>query len=164
MCDITVNDAFRPVSRYFYRIWRPEQLPGALLAAMRVLTDPVETGAVTLCFPQDVQAEAFDWPVTRAQALAALDDFVTHRLQDFGRFQDAMWSDEPFLYHALISCALNVKLIGPAEVIAAVRVPVCPATSSDIFRYGPCATAAPRRRPTRGVTPNPPTQFAIRGG
>jgi 3D-(3,5/4)-trihydroxycyclohexane-1,2-dione acylhydrolase (decyclizing) len=57
-----VNDAFRPVSRYFDRIWRPEQLPGALLAAMRVLTDPAETGAVTLCFPQDVQAEAYDWP------------------------------------------------------------------------------------------------------
>ncbi|SFK76844.1 3D-(3,5/4)-trihydroxycyclohexane-1,2-dione acylhydrolase (decyclizing) [Geodermatophilus ruber] len=61
--DLTVNDAFRPVSRYFDRIWRPEQLPGALLAAMRVLTDPAETGAVTLAFPQDVQAEAFDWPV-----------------------------------------------------------------------------------------------------
>jgi 3D-(3,5/4)-trihydroxycyclohexane-1,2-dione acylhydrolase (decyclizing) len=61
--DVTVNDAFRPVSRYFDRIWRPEQLPGALLGAMRVLTDPAETGAVTLCFPQDVQAEAFDWPV-----------------------------------------------------------------------------------------------------
>jgi 3D-(3,5/4)-trihydroxycyclohexane-1,2-dione acylhydrolase (decyclizing) len=61
--DVSVNDAFRPVSRYFDRIWRPEQLPGALLAAMRVLTDPAETGAVTLCFPQDVQAEAFDWPV-----------------------------------------------------------------------------------------------------
>jgi 3D-(3,5/4)-trihydroxycyclohexane-1,2-dione acylhydrolase (decyclizing) len=60
--DITVNDAFRPVSRYFDRIWRPEQLPAALLSAMRVLTDPVETGAVTLCFPQDVQAEAYDWP------------------------------------------------------------------------------------------------------
>lgn len=60
--DVTVNDAFRPVSRYFDRIWRPEQLPGALLAAMRVLTDPAETGAVTLCFPQDVQAEAYDWP------------------------------------------------------------------------------------------------------
>jgi 3D-(3,5/4)-trihydroxycyclohexane-1,2-dione acylhydrolase (decyclizing) len=60
--DVTVNDAFRPVSRYFDRIWRPEQLPGALLGAMRVLTDPAETGAVTLCFPQDVQAEAFDWP------------------------------------------------------------------------------------------------------
>jgi 3D-(3,5/4)-trihydroxycyclohexane-1,2-dione acylhydrolase (decyclizing) len=60
--DVTVNDAFRPVSKYFDRIWRPEQLPAALLAAMRVLTDPVETGAVTLCFPQDVQAEAYDWP------------------------------------------------------------------------------------------------------
>jgi 3D-(3,5/4)-trihydroxycyclohexane-1,2-dione acylhydrolase (decyclizing) len=62
--DVTVNDAFRPVSRYFDRIWRPEQLPAALLAAMRVLTDPVETGAVTLCFPQDVQAEAYNWPTS----------------------------------------------------------------------------------------------------
>jgi 3D-(3,5/4)-trihydroxycyclohexane-1,2-dione acylhydrolase (decyclizing) len=60
--DITVNDAFRPVSKYFDRIWRPEQLPAALLGAMRVLTDPAETGAVTLCFPQDVQAQAHDWP------------------------------------------------------------------------------------------------------
>jgi 3D-(3,5/4)-trihydroxycyclohexane-1,2-dione acylhydrolase (decyclizing) len=60
--DVTVNDAFRPVSRYFDRIWRPEQLPAALLSAIRVLTDPAETGAVTLCFPQDVQAEAYDWP------------------------------------------------------------------------------------------------------
>jgi 3D-(3,5/4)-trihydroxycyclohexane-1,2-dione acylhydrolase (decyclizing) len=60
--DVTVNDAFRPLSRYFDRVWRPEQLPSALLSAMRVLTDPVETGAVTLCLPQDVQAEAYDWP------------------------------------------------------------------------------------------------------
>ncbi|GAA5162304.1 MULTISPECIES: 3D-(3,5/4)-trihydroxycyclohexane-1,2-dione acylhydrolase (decyclizing) [Amycolatopsis] len=60
--DVTVNDAFRPVSRYFDRITRPEQLIPAALAAMRVLTDPVETGAVTLCLPQDVQAEAYDWP------------------------------------------------------------------------------------------------------
>lgn len=61
--DVTVNDAFRPVSRYFDRVNRAEQLPSALLAAMRVLTDPVETGAVTLALPQDVQAEAHDWPV-----------------------------------------------------------------------------------------------------
>src|ERR671916_2957653 len=61
--DIPVNDAFRPVSKYFDRVWRPEQLPAALLGAMRVLTDPAETGAVTVCFPQDVQAEAYDWPV-----------------------------------------------------------------------------------------------------
>ncbi|MBO3732739.1 3D-(3,5/4)-trihydroxycyclohexane-1,2-dione acylhydrolase (decyclizing) [Glycomyces niveus] len=60
--DVSVNDAFRPVSKYFDRVSRPEQLIPAALAAMRVLTDPVETGAVTLCLPQDVQAEAFDWP------------------------------------------------------------------------------------------------------
>jgi 3D-(3,5/4)-trihydroxycyclohexane-1,2-dione acylhydrolase (decyclizing) len=61
--DVTVNDAFRPLSRYFDRVNRAEQLPSALLSAMRVLTDPVETGAVTLSLPQDVQAEAHDWPV-----------------------------------------------------------------------------------------------------
>ncbi len=61
--DVTVNDAFRPLSRFFDEVTRPEQLPSALLAAMRVLTDPVETGAVTISLPQDVQAEAFDWPV-----------------------------------------------------------------------------------------------------
>lgn len=60
--DVTVNDSFKPLSRYFDRVWRPEQLPGALLGAMRVLTDPVETGAATVAIPQDVQAEAFDWP------------------------------------------------------------------------------------------------------
>jgi 3D-(3,5/4)-trihydroxycyclohexane-1,2-dione acylhydrolase (decyclizing) len=61
--DVSVNDAFKPVSRYWDRINRPEQLGSALLEAMRVLTDPAETGAVTLCFPQDVQAEAYDFPV-----------------------------------------------------------------------------------------------------
>src|SRR6202451_214272 len=60
--DVSVNDAFRPVSRFFDRVWRPEQLPSALLAGMRVLTDPAETGAVTLALPQDVQAEGYDWP------------------------------------------------------------------------------------------------------
>ncbi|WP_338676895.1 3D-(3,5/4)-trihydroxycyclohexane-1,2-dione acylhydrolase (decyclizing) [Streptomyces sp. SCSIO 30461] len=60
--DVSVNDTLRPVSRYFDRITRPEALVPAALAAMRVLTDPAETGAVTLALPQDVQAEAFDWP------------------------------------------------------------------------------------------------------
>ena len=60
--DISVNDAFRPLSRFFDRVWRPEQLPQAMLGAMRVLTDPAETGAVTLALPQDVQAEGHDWP------------------------------------------------------------------------------------------------------
>ncbi|MEV5337555.1 3D-(3,5/4)-trihydroxycyclohexane-1,2-dione acylhydrolase (decyclizing) [Streptomyces sp. NPDC052676] len=60
--DVSVNDTLRPVSRYFDRITRPEALIPAALQAMRVLTDPVETGAVTLALPQDVQAEAYDWP------------------------------------------------------------------------------------------------------
>jgi 3D-(3,5/4)-trihydroxycyclohexane-1,2-dione acylhydrolase (decyclizing) len=60
--DVSVNDCFRPVSRYWDRVNRPEQLPAALLAAMRVLTDPAATGAVTLALPQDVQAQAYDWP------------------------------------------------------------------------------------------------------
>ncbi|WP_270887052.1 3D-(3,5/4)-trihydroxycyclohexane-1,2-dione acylhydrolase (decyclizing) [Pedococcus sp. 5OH_020] len=61
--DVSVNDAFRPLSRFFDRVTRPEQLPSALLGAMRVLTDPAETGAVTVALPQDVQAEAYDWPL-----------------------------------------------------------------------------------------------------
>ncbi|HKA97052.1 MAG TPA: 3D-(3,5/4)-trihydroxycyclohexane-1,2-dione acylhydrolase (decyclizing) [Streptosporangiaceae bacterium] len=60
--DVSVNDAFKPVSRFWDRVNRPEQLPSALLAAMRVLTDQAETGAVTIALPQDVQAEAHDWP------------------------------------------------------------------------------------------------------
>ena len=57
---VSVNDAFRPVSRFYERVERPEQLYEAALSAMRVLTDPAETGAVTLALPEDVQAEAFD--------------------------------------------------------------------------------------------------------
>jgi 3D-(3,5/4)-trihydroxycyclohexane-1,2-dione acylhydrolase (decyclizing) len=62
--DISVNDCFKPVARYWDRIERPEQILTALPAAMRVLTSPAETGAVVLCLPQDVQAEAFDYPPT----------------------------------------------------------------------------------------------------
>ncbi|MDG9713992.1 3D-(3,5/4)-trihydroxycyclohexane-1,2-dione acylhydrolase (decyclizing) [Streptomyces sp. DH10] len=67
--DVSVNDCLRPVSRFFDRITRPEALIPSALNAMRVLTDPVETGAVTLALPQDVQAEAYDWP----------DDFFAER-------------------------------------------------------------------------------------
>ena len=68
--DTSVNDAFRPLSRFFDRIARPEQLLTALPEAMRVLLDPAETGAVTISLHQDVQGEAADWPV----------DFFEHRV------------------------------------------------------------------------------------
>src|SRR5207237_4206788 len=68
--DVSVNDCFRPVSRYFDRIWRPEQLMPAALQAMRVLVNQAETGAVTLALPQDVQVEAHDFP----------DDFLRRRV------------------------------------------------------------------------------------
>ena len=60
--NVTANDAFKPVSRYWDRVSRPEQLMTALINAFRVLTDPADTGAVTVCLPQDVQGEAYDYP------------------------------------------------------------------------------------------------------
>ena len=68
--DVSVNDSLQPVSRYFDRIERPEQVIPAALAAMRVLVNQAETGAVTLAFPQDVQTEAYDYP----------DDFFSRRV------------------------------------------------------------------------------------
>jgi 3D-(3,5/4)-trihydroxycyclohexane-1,2-dione acylhydrolase (decyclizing) len=73
--DLSVNECFRPVSRYFDRIWRPEQVLSAALSAMRVLVNQAETGAVTLAFPQDVQAEALDVP----------DGFLEKRVWPVGR-------------------------------------------------------------------------------
>ena len=59
----------------------------------------------------------FDWPVTPKQAKQAVEEFVQHRLAHFGQYQDAMWTDEPYLYHSRISAALNLKLLDPREVI-----------------------------------------------
>ena len=73
--DISVNDCFRPVSRYWDRIQRPEQILTALPEVMRVLTSPSETGAVTLSLPQDVQTEAYDFP----------EEFFAHRVWTIGR-------------------------------------------------------------------------------
>jgi 3D-(3,5/4)-trihydroxycyclohexane-1,2-dione acylhydrolase (decyclizing) len=77
--DASVNDAFRPVSRFFDRISRPEALLTALPAAMRVLTDPALTGAVVLSLPQDVQSHAYDWP---AELFAARDWVIRRPVPD----------------------------------------------------------------------------------
>jgi deoxyribodipyrimidine photolyase-related protein len=61
----------------------------------------------------------FDWPVTAAQAKSALTDFLEHRLTDFGRYQDALWTGNPYLFHARLSPALNLKLLSPLEVLGA---------------------------------------------
>src|SRR5271170_7692161 len=73
--DVSVNDCFRPVSRYWDRMQRPEQILTALPEAMRVLTSPAETGAVTLALPQDVQTEAYDYP----------EEFFEHRVWTVAR-------------------------------------------------------------------------------
>lgn len=99
--------------------------PGALgLPAPRRFTADSTTQAVM----QDVDryfahhpgsSAAFDWPVTRTEALEALDDFIRSRLPFFGDHQDAMWRGEPWLFHSRLSAALNLKLLDPREVIGA---------------------------------------------
>jgi 3D-(3,5/4)-trihydroxycyclohexane-1,2-dione acylhydrolase (decyclizing) len=126
--DVSVNDAFVPVSRYFDRIQRPEQLVPAALSAMRVLASQVETGAVTLALPQDVQTEAFDYP----------GEFFERRVWHIGRpLPDA------------------AALARAAEVIRAARRPLIIAGGGVIYSD---ATEALKRIVTRTGIPVAETQ------
>ena len=85
--NVTANDAFKAVSRYWDRVSRPEQLMTAMINAMRVLTDPVDTGAVTIALPQDVQGEAYDYP---EEFLAKRVHHVEHRIPSDGQVARAV--------------------------------------------------------------------------
>ncbi|MFN0066811.1 MAG: cryptochrome/photolyase family protein [Limisphaerales bacterium] len=97
--------------------------PGRLPAPRRFLPDATTRAVLDLVAARFAghpgRLEHFDWPVTPADAQAALEDFIAHRLPDFGTYQDAMWTGEPWLYHSRLSVALNLKLLDPRDVLAA---------------------------------------------
>jgi len=97
--------------------------PGAVPARSRFEPDALTREVIALVESRFAahpgQLESFSWPVTRAQALQSLQAFIQQRLPLFGRYQDAMWPGEPWLYHAHLSAALNLKLLNPREVVAA---------------------------------------------
>ena len=103
--DVTVNDAFRPVCRFFDRITRPEQLLTALPAAMRVLTDPAEAGAVVISLPQDIQSHAYHWP---AEFLAGRDWVIRRPVPA---------PDEIAAVAAMLAAAANPLIIAGGGVI-----------------------------------------------
>ena len=113
--SISTNDAFKAVSKYWDRINRPEQLMSAVLNAMRVLTDPAETGAVTLALPQDVQAEAYNYP----------DSFLQKRVHRIDRRPptEAMLDDAVALLTSkrrpLLICGGGVRYSGAAAALQA---------------------------------------------
>lgn len=103
----------------------PKTGPKGLVAPLRFppdrLTQNVIADLAQHLPQQPGDSRSFAWPVTREDGLLALKDFIEHRLASFGSTQDAMWANEPFLSHSLLSAALNLKLINPREVIDAAQ-------------------------------------------
>ena len=97
----------------------PGQLPSPSRFAPDAITQEVIGWVNDTLAHHPGSVTQFGWPVTRAQALVALQEFITHRLPSFGLYQDAMWEGEVWLYHSHLSCALNLKLLNPREVLAA---------------------------------------------
>jgi deoxyribodipyrimidine photolyase-related protein len=115
--------------------------PQTVPAPQRFLPDAITQEVIALVnehFPDHPgELAAFDWPVTAEEAREALHDFVQNRLADFGRWQDAMWTNEPWLYHSRLSAAMNLKLLDPREVIqaaeAAYRIGAAPLPAVEGF-------------------------------
>lgn len=111
--------------------------PQGLKPPLRFAPDAITTDVIALVNRRFAnhpgQLSSFGWPVTRAQALLALQDFIEHRLPLFGQFEDAMWAGEAWLYHSQLSCALNLKLLNPREVVQA---------AEQAFRQGHAPLAA----------------------
>ncbi len=103
----------------------PKGGPGRLPAPRRFAPDRLTREVLELVNTRFAKhpgsLESFDWPVTPAEARAALDDFLTHRLANFGRYQDAIWTGEPWLWHARLSQAMNMKLLNTRDVVAGVE-------------------------------------------
>lgn len=97
----------------------PGLLPAPLRHAPDDITRQVQADVEAVFADNPGSLQHFGWPVTREQALAALDDFIAHRLAVFGPFQDAMWDEQPWLYHSMLASSMNLKLIAPQEVVAA---------------------------------------------
>lgn len=99
--------------------------PGAVPPRMTFAPDAITRDVIALVNTRFAahpgRLDGFAWPVTRAQALQSLRAFVNERLPLFGRYQDAMWPGDPWLYHAHLSAALNLKLLNPREVVAAAQ-------------------------------------------
>jgi deoxyribodipyrimidine photolyase-related protein len=97
----------------------PQDVPPPLHCAPDAITREVIKEVDTRFAQHPGDLASFGWPVTRGQALQALDRFIDQRLPQFGAFQDAMWTDEPWLWHAHLGSSLNLKLLNPREVVAA---------------------------------------------
>ncbi len=99
----------------------PKSGPAAIPPPRSFPPDAITTQVLQLVarqFPEHPgQLRHFDWPVTAQQADEALDDFIEHRLADFGTYQDAMWTNQPYLFHSRLSAAMNLKLLDPRDVI-----------------------------------------------
>ncbi|AOS46145.1 Deoxyribodipyrimidine photo-lyase-related protein [Lacunisphaera limnophila] len=97
--------------------------PAGLKAPVKFEPDAITRGVIDLVnrvfADHPGKLDQFDWPVTTVEARVALQDFIAHRLEKFGQYQDAMWTEEAWLYHSRLAAAMNLKLLDPREVVGA---------------------------------------------